>query len=65
MIWEVFNNCNAALTKMSGSGHPIDSPLKVKKDWIWRSGGWHFRYSVCHFECSPVHATWSPTDEPR
>ena len=25
----------AALTKMSCSGHPTDSPLKVKKVWIW------------------------------
>ena len=55
----------AAPTKTFGSGHPTDSPLKVKKVWIWWSGGRHFCYLVRHFESSPVHATWSTADEPR
>ena len=46
----------AALTKMSGSDHPTGSPLKVKKVWIWQLGGRQFRYLVCYFESSPVHA---------
>ena len=46
----------AALTKMSGSGHPTGSPLKVKKVWIWQLGGRQFRYLVRYFESSPVHA---------
>ena len=33
------NPDKAALTKMSGSGHPTDSPLKVKTVQIWRSVG--------------------------
>ena len=41
---------------MSGSGHPTNSPFTVKKDRIWRSGGWHFHYLVCYFESSLVHA---------
>ena len=46
----------AALTKMSGSGHPTGSPLKVKKVWIWQLGGRQFCYLVRYFESSPVHA---------
>ena len=38
------------------SGHPTDSPLKVKKVWIWQPGGQHLRYLVCHFESQPVYA---------
>ena len=60
-IWN-FQGYQATLTKISSSGHPTDSPLKlVKKVQIWRSGGQHFRYSVCHFESSTVHVTWSIT----
>ena len=37
---------------MSGSGHPTDSPLKVKKVRIWKSGGRRF-------------ATWSAILNPH
>ena len=50
------NPDKAAFTKMSGSGHPTDSPIKVKKGQIWRSVGRHFCYLVCHFESSLVYA---------
>ena len=53
VCWNHKSPNKAALTKMSGSGHTADSPLKVKKVWIWRSGGPHFCYLVCHFESSP------------
>ena len=57
--WGFFGeSVKAALTEMSGSGHLTNSPLKVKKVWIWQSGGWHIRYSVCHFESLLVCATW-------
>ena len=53
-------NPKPACTKMSGSGHPTDSLLKVKKVRIWWSRDQHFHYPVRHFEFSP--RAWSTAE---
>ena len=57
MVFTTVRPCEAALTKMPSSGPDRrDSPLKVKKGWIWQSVGQHFHYLVHHFEFSLVYA---------